>query len=477
MPTNATASLLKHEPCSLIAGEPIAIPGDTLVSTNPARPSDPPLWSGSPNAEHVQHAIDAAREALPAWSRTPIEKRIEALRAYQTIVRERAEEFGVLISEETGKALWDATGEAKILGGKVDITLDESEIGGRRRVTPFELSLGDTRRGVCSFRPHGVMAVIGPFNFPAHLPNGHIVPALLTGNTVVFKPSDKTPAVGQALAEAFNEALESVGAPSGVVNLVQGATDVASALVSHDDIDGILFTGSWPVGRKILEANLDRPGRIVALELGGNNAAVVLPDADLKQAAIECARAAFVTTGQRCTCTRRIVVHESIAPKFIPLLQKIAGAMLIGDPRGEGGQQPFMGPLINEESRQNALAFQDSLASQGGRVLTALSAVDHPSGGAYVSPGIVEVDSFVKDADPSSGPGCDVELFGPLVRVTTVDSLDGAMQQCNATAYGLAAAIFTRDEAAIDRVQHEAHAGCGNGNTGPAGASGQLPVG
>ena len=130
------------------------------------------------------------------------------------------------------------------------------------RVAEYEARINDTRTGRCRFKPHGVMAVIGPFNFPAHLPNGHFVPALLMGDTVVVKPSDKTPAVGQLMAELMHEA----GAPAGVFNVIQGAADVASTLVNHDDIDGVLFTGSWPVGRRIMEANLDRPGRMLALE-------------------------------------------------------------------------------------------------------------------------------------------------------------------------------------------------------------------
>ena len=478
---------LKRPFGDIIAGESRQVtgadPASTIVSTNPAQP-DQVVWSGATNVAHVAGAVAAARGALPAWSATPIEQRIELLRAYQALAGERAEAMGELICAETGKAIWDSASEAKLLAAKVDITLDDSTNSGRGRVTGFDLELSKTRKGICRFRPHGVMAVVGPFNFPAHLPNGHIVPALLMGNTIVFKPSDKTPAVGQALSELFLEALESVGAPAGVFNLVQGRADVASALVTDPGVDGVLFTGSWPVGRRILEANLDQPGKIVALEMGGNNPAVIMPDADLKQASIECARAAFVTTGQRCTCTRRILVHRDVAKPFATLLAKVSSSMIVGDPKGIGGgsrnQPVFMGPLISADSRDQAIDFQNGLASAplgNPRPILEMTAVDHPSGGHYVSPGIWQVDRFTLGDSIADDAGADVELFGPMVRLSEFESLDEAIEQANATRYGLAASIFTQDDDAIDRFVAESRAGCINVNTGTAGASGKLPFG
>ena len=466
--------------CDRIAGEPVTIEGDALTSHNPAHP-DQIVWSGTPSVSHVDPAVRAARAALPAWRDSPIEQRIEALRAYQKLVNEHADAIGELICRETGKAQWDAAGEAKILGGKVDITLAEGPNSGRSRVTGFDVEVSETRAGRCSFRPHGVMAVIGPFNFPAHLPNGHIVPALLTGNTIVFKPSDKTPAVGQVLASLFDEALASVGAPKGVINLVQGAGDVASALTTHEGVDGVLFTGSWPVGRRILEANLDHPGRIVALELGGNNPSIVMDDADLRQAAIENVRAAFVTTGQRCTCTRRLIVHEAVADTLIPLIQKTATNLIVGDPKGIGGgsrnQAVFMGPIIRGLARDDVLNGQAALIKAGATPLIEATAMEHPSGGHYITPGLLQVDRFTTGAEPNDDPGCDKEFFGPLLRVSVVSSLDDAIEQANATRYGLAASVFTKDQRAAGRVLREVRAGCVNVNTGTAGASSKLPFG
>ncbi|MCB9848910.1 MAG: aldehyde dehydrogenase family protein [Phycisphaeraceae bacterium] len=480
MTTSADAvSVLTHEPCALIGGEPRPIPGDAIRSHDPSRPASI-IWSGSPDLAHVDAAIAAARSAQRVWARTPRSKRIEALRRYQEIVRSRVDEIARLINAETGKAMWEAAGEASILAAKVDVTLDESEHAGMSRVRDYEITLSDTRRGICRYRPHGVMAVVGPFNFPAHLPNGHIIPALAMGDTVVFKPSDKTPAIGQLIAEMFNEALESVGAPPGVVNLVQGAGDVAGRLVAHHGVDGVLFTGSWPVGRKILEANLDSPGKIVALELGGNNPCIVMDDADLRQAAIECVRASFATTGQRCTCTRRIILHEKIADRFIPAIVNGAQALDIGDPRREA--PVFYGPLIRERARQEALSYYESLVASGGEGLIEPRAIDDIEGcegGHFISPGAVRVDRFV--ADDAGGPGrdsgCDIEVFGPIVRVCVVKSYEEAIEQANATRYGLAAAIFTKSRETGERFLLDARAGCVNVNAGTAGASGKLPFG
>jgi len=481
---------LRHPPVDFIGGEPRPLSSGGLVSTNPARPSEV-LWSGQPVLAHVQDAVCAARTALPAWSRWSREQRFAVLRRFQQLCVERVEQVADCICDETGKARWDALSEAKVLAGKVDITLDESPGAPLARVTGFETSLTDSREGRCWFKPHGVMAVIGPFNFPAHLPNGHIVPALATGNTVVFKPSDKTPATGQLLTELLHEALDEAGAPPGVVNLVQGAADVAKALTTHDDIDGILFTGSWPVGRKILQASLDRPGRIIALELGGNNPHVVLPDADLRQAAIETVRSAFITTGQRCTAARRLIVHEAIADPFLAAICKAASNLIVGEPRAE--HPVFMGPPINADARDAlAASFKEMLEAgegAGGTSLLDLTAFDDEQGAAYVTPGIVQVDRFTPSVEQASASsvgqasglsqdaGCDIEVFGPLLRVAIVSSIDDAIAQANATRYGLASAIFTHDRDAIERFLAQARAGCVNVNTGTAGASSKLPFG
>jgi succinylglutamic semialdehyde dehydrogenase len=439
-----------------------------IQSRNPARP-DQVVWSGVPEPSNVDAAVASARKAFDEWSVWPMERRLGVLRAFRTLCEKEVARIAGLICDETGKAMWDATAEAAALTAKVDITLDPD--GPLKRVTGFELGLGGTKSGRCWFRPHGVMAVVGPFNFPAHLPNGHIVPALAMGNTVVFKPSDKAPAVGQLLAELLQRALDEAGAPAGVVNLVQGGAEVAKKLVGHDGLDGVLFTGSWPVGRAIMQANLDRPGRILALEMGGNNAAVVMPDADLKQAAIECVRSAFVSTGQRCTCTRRLIVHDAVAKPFIAAVCKAASNLVVGDPRAT--HPVFMGPIISESAWAGVLEFQSQAAASGGaEILVRSTAMDGP--GWFVTPGVMRVERFEIDGD---GAGCDTEVFGPLLRVSVVRDLAGAIEQANATRFGLAASVFTRDEAAAAEFAGRVRAGCINVNTSTAGWGSRETIG
>jgi len=473
-------TILSNASADLVGGEWVALTGERIRSTNPAHPGSV-LWQGTPVRSHVDDAVAAARLALPAWSSWGIDKRAAVLSRFAALCAERVDTMAEVICAETGKAYWDSKAEAGLLAAKVKITLDETDKNfGRSRVTGYDLDLSETKRASAWFKPHGVMAVVGPFNFPAHLPNGHIVPALLMGNTIVFKPSDKTPAVGQLLVEYLDEAMKAEGAPAGVVNLVQGDVENAAALVAHPDLDGILFTGSWPVGRRILEANLDFPGKLIALEMGGNNPAVVLPDADLRQAAIEVVRGAFVTTGQRCTCTRRLIVHESVADALIPAVCKAAKSLVVTDPKAD---PCFMGPLVTSDARDAALAFQKKVAEAGGEVLVEMTR-DVPGvsegGGHYITPGVAKVDAFTTSTDDGSAgfdAGCDEEVFGPLLRVAVVKSFDEAITQANATRFGLAAAVFTKNEADAMRFRAEVRAGCINWNSATAGASSALPFG
>lgn len=457
-------SELANPPCDYVDGAflPLAQRGDAAIfARDPAEP-ERIVWSGTPRLDHVDRAVAAARRALGPWSRAPIDDRVAVLRRWQALTQQHAERIAQRITVEMGKTLTESRLEAKALAEKVDITLDRVSMS---RVASYEVPAGQTRVGRCVFRPHGVMAVVGPFNFPAHLPNGHFVPALILGNTVVVKPSERTPGVGQLLAELMHEA----GVPAGVFNVVQGAAETAKALVAHDGIDGILFTGSWPVGRRILEANLDRPGRIVALEMGGNNATVVMPSANLKQAVVECVRSGFATTGQRCTCTRRVIVHQAIADRFVPLFAKTASTLLVGP--GRSTDPIFMGPLASEPAARAVGAFQRRLVEAGGRILLESTRPDRGdlARGWFVTPGVVQVPGFSLERDE--------ELFGPLVQLCVVANLDEAIGQANATRYGLAAAIFSHDDAEWQAFFDATRAGCINRNTGTAGASSKLPFG
>ncbi len=432
-------------------------PAADIVSFDPARPSvEAGRAAVDPGA--VASAVLAARAAFPSWSACPMEERAGHLRAWSAACARNVERIAALITRETGKILPESRQEAQLLSDKVAVTLEERV---RARIGDYEVGGTATRSNRCSWRPYGVMAVIGPFNFPAHLPNGHWVPALLAGNTVVFKPSEKAPATGALMAELMAEA----GLPGGVFNLVQGRGDAAAALVAHADVDGILFTGSWPVGRRILEANLDRPGRMVALEMGGSNPAIVMGDADLRQAVIECVRCAYLSAGQRCTCTRRIIVDRSVADRFIAAFVDCAGSLTVG--AGDAVPAPFMGPVISREAREAVLAFQRECAGRGEETLLESRAL--PGEGWFVSPGALRARRFDRATDR--------EVFGPIVRIAVADGLDDAIEQANATDFGLAASVFTRSEPVVRAAMARLRAGCINVNCGTAGASGKLPFG
>lgn len=409
---------------------------------------------------HVDRAVDAARKAQRAWWRLGEEKRRACLLAYQARVRAHTESIARTIAREVGKPLWDARNEVLSMANKVDLSLGEGARFTRNEVLA-------NLPGEIRFRPHGVVAVVGPFNFPGHLPNGQIVPALLLGNSVVFKPSDKAPGTAVWIARCVHEA----GFPPGVFNVVQGGAATADALVRHDDIDGILFTGSLAVGKKIVAANLDRPGRIVALELGGKNASIVLDDCHLERTVREIAYSAFATSGQRCTASSRVIATRGIADALSERLSKAAKNAVVGYPLDEG---VFMGSLISETARTNFLNA-GRLASQAGFETlvdgTAVDVAGHP--GYYVRPAVRRAPT----ANAEAVGYTDVELFGPDLAIHVVDDVHAAVALANRTRFGLTSAVFTQSRDQFEAVADELSVGVIHWNRSSAGASGRLPFG
>ncbi|MBE2254451.1 MAG: aldehyde dehydrogenase family protein [Myxococcus sp.] len=409
---------------------------------------------------HVDDAVMAARAAFPSWRRLGQPARAALLRAYQAQLKAHADALARCIAREIGKPLWEAKTEVGAMVSKVDVSLGEGAAF-VKDVTIADLP-GEIRH-----RPHGVAAVIGPFNFPGHLPNGQLVPALLTGNTVVFKPSDKGPGTAALMAKCF----EAAGFPAGVFNLVQGAVPTAEKLVSHPGIDALLFTGSVPVGQRIVAANAHRPGLLVALELGGKNATVVLDDCDLERTVRELAFSGFATAGQRCTATSRVVVTRGIAPRLIEGLAAAARSVVVGHVFDEG---VFMGPVISEQTRAQLLAAQQKAVAAGFEPVVPGGAVEVPGRrGFYVRPAVhVARGGVVRAAGYT-----DTELFAPDLAVITVDSLEQAVEVANETEFGLSAAVFTEAAAAFERCADELRVGVLHWNRSSAGASGRLPFG
>ncbi len=427
---------------------------DILRSVSPADPNDEigrfPIWEASA----IDEAVERARAAFPAWRDAGFEARAAVLRRFRDIAKQRQEELAQLIAREVGKALWDARGEAALIAPKVDVTLDE----GMRFVAPIEAGAG--ARAV--FHPRGVLAVLGPFNFPAHLPNGHIVPALATGNCVVFKPSDLAPAVGEWLMRALRDA----GLPRGVFELVQGRAPAGQSLALHPGVDGILFTGSWNVGRALANSTLDQPGKILALEMGGKNAMLVWRDADLRLAAAEAALSIASTTGQRCSCLSRIFVHREVEAEFTERLVRVLGGLRIGPPLEPG---VFMGPLVSRAAFDKVMRYRALSSEAGGeRIFRGEIARIAP----YVAPALVRFGSLVQSHAYQRE-----EIFGPEAALYPVSDLDEAIAAVNDSDFGLAAAVVTRDRAVFDHCAGRIQTGILNWNRGTIGASGKLPFG
>lgn len=426
--------------------------GTPFQSTNPATGST--LWAGHyAGAEQLSGAISAASSAFADWQRRTVEERYRIVEAYSAIAAERKDEMARLISQETGKALWDAATEAGAIAGKGAVSLAAYH---DRTPTRDE---GATR---LTHRAHGVMAVIGPFNFPGHLPNGHIIPALIAGNTIVLKPSETTPAVAELMVRWWEEA----SLPEGVINLVHGGAQEVTTLITAPDTHAIAFTGGIRAGKAIHQALGGYPEKILALELGGNNPLVAWDVRDAQSAATIIARSAYITSGQRCTCTRRLIVQDGAQGQAIT----DAVAALIPNLRvdvPDADPEPFMGPLIHDRAAQAVLTAQAQMAEQGSEII--VSARQLEQGPAFVSPGLIDSTDWQARQDE--------EVFGPLLQVIRVSSFNEAIRTANDTRFGLAAGLLSDDEDYWKQFAREIRAGIVNWNRQTTGASGKAPFG
>lgn len=439
-------------PDLFIGGRWRAGSGPPLESHDPA--TGTVVWQGkSASDEDVADAVKAARIAFAGWSATSLEDRTERVRAFARQVEARASELAETIARETGKPLWDCKGEIAATTGKIEISIRAQAERAGHRVDPTAFGAAEL-----SHRPHGVMAVFGPFNFPAHLPNGHITPALLAGNTVVFKPSELTPGVAAIMVECW----EAAGLPVGVLNLVQGARDVGAALLKSD-VNGVLFTGSVGAGTHIHRTFAGRPDVVLALEMGGNNPLIAWPPADADAAANLIAQSAFHSSGQRCSCARRLIIPDDRwGVRVLDRLKTIAESVVVG--AWNETPEPFMGPLVRERAAEQAEAFMLGLLVLGGKAVTPFS-----RHGAFVRPCVVDM--------TGAGEPQDEELFGPLLQVWRVVSFDEAIARANATRFGLSGGLVSDDAALWARVQAELRAGVLNWNRPTTGASSALPFG
>lgn len=426
--------------------------GQELISTEPATGAI--LWrgvSGNPDAE-----VAAARAGWVEWAAKPLAFRIETLRRFANVVRAKTEAFADIIARETGKPLWEARTEVETVIAKVDISVTAySERTGQRRQ--------EAAGGRLSVRhkPHGVLAVLGPYNFPAHLPNGHIVPALLAGNAVVFKPSEKTPASGEFLVECYRQA----GVPENCVRLLLGGVEQGKGLAAHPDIDGLLFTGSARTGIALNRQFAAQPEKILALEMGGNNPILVWDTPDLYAAAVLVVQSAFTSAGQRCTAASRLIVDQKLAEPLLAEIDKIVSRIIIDEPHAD--PQPFMGPVIDNDTADMLTESFLTLSTRGGRPIKYMRRLidDRP----FLTPGLIDM------TDASERP--DIELFGPLLQVIRTDDFDEAIAIANDTRYGLSASLISQTPQLYDRFWANIRAGIVNWNKPTNGAASNAPFG
>ena len=437
-----------------IAGKWTHGEGSTFSSISPS--SDLVIWSGQcASTQEIDAAVLAASDAFDSWAKLELQERTEYLHAFVNVLKVNKAELATCIASEIGKPLWEAATEVSAMIGKLEPT--EHSYRERNSESTRQQANGVSRT---RFRPHGVIAVLGPYNFPGHMPNGHILPALLAGNTIIFKPSEKAAAVAELTAEYWNQA----GLPAGVLNLLQGEASVGQYLCMHSGVKGVFFTGSRHVGESI-QASLSVE-KVCALEMGGNSPLIVWDASDIDAAVFATIQSAFITSGQRCSAARRLIVPSNkFGEIFLKRLVELTGQIRVG--RYDETPEPYMGPLRLPEMVDHLLQKQEHLISRG--ALPLLKNERIPLGSSFVTPGILDVTPVTQREDE--------EIIGPFLQVIRVTDFDSALIEANNTKYGLAAGIFTEDPKLYDRFQDVVRAGILNWNQQLTGASPWAPFG
>lgn len=430
--------------------------GAPFVSVNPSNGEI--LWEGNACCiEEVNESLENSKDAFKSWSERLLEERYLYLIKFSEILKSNQTELSLMISKETGKPLWDSKGEVQSMINKIPLSLEAYQ-----QRCPNRLHQKTAIHSVTRHRPHGIVAVFGPYNFPGHLSHGHIIPALLAGNCVVFKPSELTPLVTETLAGYWQQ----VNLPNGVLNITQGGRETGQALLNHRLIDGIFFTGSSKTGLLIHQQFASSPEKILALELGGNNPLVISQISDMQAALYLTIQSAFLSSGQRCTCARRLIVIDSQKNReFVNQLVELIPRLVIGpyDHRPE----PYLGPVISHEQVQNLLRTQDWLTTQGGTSLVKMNSLLPNTG--FISPGLMDITAIKESIDE--------EIFGPFLQLIWVSNLDEAIKEANRTQYGLTSGIVTDREEEWERFYRESQAGVINWNVQLTGASSAAPFG
>jgi alpha-ketoglutaric semialdehyde dehydrogenase len=433
--------------------------GGTFEDRNPANREDVIGLFQDSTREDVETAVDAAERAYCSWRLVPAPKRAEMLFTAAQIIAARKEMLARDMTREMGKVLEETRGDVQEV---IDMTYFMAGEGRRQygQTVPSELR---DKFAMSVRQPLGVCSIITPWNFPMAIPSWKIVPALVCGNTVVFKPATLTP----LSAVNFVKVLEEAGIPAGVVNLVTGGPDVGEVMTTHDAVKVVSFTGSSTVGR-IVNQHAASTFKKTHLEMGGKNVVMIMDDAQLELAVEGCLWGGFGTTGQRCTAASRVVVHEKVYDEFLRQFAARASALRVGDGLDDGTQ---MGPVVSESQLATVTKYVEIGRSEGARVVTGGNRLT----GAYAG-GWFHEPTIFGDVDPSMRIAQE-EIFGPVVSVMRCRSLEEAIEIGNGVAYGLSASIYTRDINQAFTAMRDMYTGIFYVNAPTIGAEVHLPFG
>ncbi|BAK67899.1 N-succinylglutamate 5-semialdehyde dehydrogenase [Sphingobium sp. SYK-6] len=413
------------------------------------------LWEGRPSDLAAQ--VQAVARCWPAWAAMPSSYRVETMRRFANGVRAEEDAFADLIARETGRPLWHARDEVTELIQRVDKAIHAcSERTGQRRL---EGALG--ARMALRHKPHGVMAVIAPHVFPARIPADHIVPALLAGNGVVFKPSEKAPATGEMLVRLLHEA----GVIEDLVQCVIGGEAAGAALAAHEAVNGVLFTGSTHTGLAIARRCAANPARLVALAMSGNNPLVAWDTPDIPGAAALIVQSAFGATGQHCLSARRLIVRDTLRGPLVEEVKALADRLIIDHPHAAA--TPFMGPVIDMQAADGLTESFLYLMSNGGRPIKHMQRPfeDLP----FVTPAMIDVTNMKERPD--------IELFAPLLQIVSVSRFEEAIAEANNSRYGLCATLVGGSPDLYDRFWSASRAGIVNWNRPSWTSAPNAPIG
>lgn len=446
---------MKHAE-QFINGQWLQGEGRVFNSLDPAK--NVQIWQGhAATANQVDMAVQSARQAQYHWAGLSFEQRVAIVKKFAELLTENKEAMALSVAQETGKALWEARTEIGAMIGKIDISVRAYQERTGSKENPMPQGKAFIRH-----KPHGVVAVFGPYNFPGHLPNGHIVPALLAGNAVLFKPSELTPKVAEDTMKLWQQA----GIPAGVLNLLQGEVDTGKAIAGHDGVDGIFFTGSSRTGHYLHQQFAGRPDKILALEMGGNNPLIVQDVSNIDAAVHDIVQSAFISSGQRCTCARKLYLPvgaqgDAILARLLEVSRNITVGIY------DAAVQPFMGSMISVAAAKGMLAVQQQLVELGGKVLLEMRHLDEST--ALVTPGIIECTNVTDFPDD--------EHFGPLLKVFRFTDFDQAIDSANDTRFGLSAGLLSDSAELYQHFFRRIRAGIVNWNRPITGASSAAPFG